>query len=140
MMEVDKSPGGFLLILSFKRKHKTKTVNTLDCPPPSNSHHRDYYIFRIGDPNLNLHLPQAWEGGQANEYWIHRVTRDIKVSETLRHNDTTVPSAAFKHYFGQPYFQRTVWVGWFGILGTLSNNPFHKGILGMQTTGPQTTN
>ena len=30
---------------------------------------------------------------------------------------------------------------WFGILGVpLSNNPFHKGILGIQTTGPQTTN
>ena len=34
------------------------------------------------------------------------------------------------------------WFGarWFGILGTppLSNKPFHKGILGIQTTGPQT--
>ena len=30
---------------------------------------------------------------------------------------------------------------WFGILGIpLSNNPFHKGIQGIQTTGPQTTN
>ena len=35
------------------------------------------------------------------------------------------------------------WFGtlWFDILGIpLSNNPFHKGILGIQTTGPQTTN
>ena len=32
-------------------------------PPPSNSHHQDYCIFRLGDPNLNLHLPLAsWEG------------------------------------------------------------------------------
>ncbi len=30
---------------------------------------------------------------------------------------------------------------WFGILRVpLSNNPFHKGILGIQTTWPQTTN
>ena len=30
---------------------------------------------------------------------------------------------------------------WFGILGIpRSNNPFHKGILGIQTTGPQTNN
>ena len=30
---------------------------------------------------------------------------------------------------------------WFGILGLpFSNNPFHKGIQGIQTTGPQTTN
>ena len=30
---------------------------------------------------------------------------------------------------------------WFGIRGTpSSDNPFHKGIPGMQTTGPQTTN
>ena len=29
----------------------------------------------------------------------------------------------------------------FGILGVpLSNNPFHKGILGIQTTGTQTNN
>ena len=35
------------------------------------------------------------------------------------------------------------WFGarWFGILRVpLSNNPFHKGILGIQTTGPQTNN
>ena len=30
--------------------------------------------------------------------------------------------------------------GGFGILGIPPNNPFHKGILGIQTTGPQTTN
>ncbi len=47
-------------------------------------------------------------------------------------------------------FKQVRWVGltqprvkwWFGIrIGvTLSNNPFHKGIPGIQTTGPQTTN
>ena len=26
-------------------------------PPCSNSDHQDYYIFRFGNPNLNLHLP-----------------------------------------------------------------------------------
>ncbi len=32
-------------------------------PPPSNSDHQEYYIFRIGDSNLNLHLPlESWEG------------------------------------------------------------------------------
>ena len=31
-------------------------------PPPSNSHHQDYYIFRLGDPNLNLHLPRLHPG------------------------------------------------------------------------------
>ncbi len=41
-------------------------------PLPSNSHHQDYYIFRIGNPNLNLHLPLAsWEGGQPNVYIPH---------------------------------------------------------------------
>ena len=25
-------------------------------PPPSNNHHQEYSIFRIGNPNLNLHL------------------------------------------------------------------------------------
>ena len=44
------------------------------------------------------------------------------------------------------FFQLVVncWFGarWFGIrIGVpLSNSPFHKGILGIQTTGPQTTN
>ena len=38
-------------------------------PPPSNSHHQDYEPFLVGDPNQNLHLPQAsWEGGQPKRY------------------------------------------------------------------------
>ena len=38
-------------------------------PPPSNSHHQDYYIFRIGNPNLNLHLWLAsWAGEQPKVY------------------------------------------------------------------------
>ena len=32
-------------------------------PSQDASHHQDYYIFRIGDPELNLHLPQLLEGG-----------------------------------------------------------------------------
>ena len=28
-------------------------------PLPTNSHHQDYHICRIGNPNLNLHLPLA---------------------------------------------------------------------------------
>ena len=32
---------------------------------PSNSDHQDCFMFRIVDPNLNLHLPlESWEGGQ----------------------------------------------------------------------------
>ena len=32
-------------------------------PPHSNGDHQEYNIFRIGDPNLNLHLPlESWEG------------------------------------------------------------------------------
>ena len=43
----------------------------------------------------------------------------------------------FNEWFGFRWFGAR----WFGILGIpLSNNPFHKGILGIQTTGPQTTN
>ena len=37
-------------------------------PPPSNSHHQDYYIFRIGNPNLNLHLPLLLRGGVDPNY------------------------------------------------------------------------
>ncbi len=37
----------------------------LGCPPS-----QDYYIFRIGNPNLNLHLPhESWEGGQP-KVWL----------------------------------------------------------------------
>ena len=32
-------------------------------PPPNNSHHQDYEPFLVGNPNLNLHLPQASWGG-----------------------------------------------------------------------------
>ena len=39
-------------------------------PPPSNSDHQDYYIFRLGDPNLNLHLPLLLGGGQSKLYII----------------------------------------------------------------------
>ena len=36
----------------------------LGCTPAQDSsHHQDCYVFRIGDPNLNLHLPlESWEG------------------------------------------------------------------------------
>ena len=38
-------------------------------PPRSNSHHQDYSIFRIGNPNLNLHFWLAsWVGGRPNAY------------------------------------------------------------------------
>ena len=43
-------------------------------PLLSKSHHQDCYVFRLGDPNLNLHLPlESWEGGQPKGYVIvHR--------------------------------------------------------------------
>ena len=39
-------------------------VYILGCPPSQDaSHHQEYYIFRIGNPELNLHLPQLLGGG-----------------------------------------------------------------------------
>ena len=35
-------------------------------PLPSNSDHQDCFMFRLGDPNLNLHLPLSLGGGQPN--------------------------------------------------------------------------
>ena len=36
----------------------------LGCPPSQDSsHHQDFVIFRIGNPNLNLHFHYYWEGG-----------------------------------------------------------------------------
>ena len=45
-----------------------KPIYDLGLPPTQDSsHHQDYYIFRIGNPNLNLHLPLAsWVGGRPN--------------------------------------------------------------------------
>ena len=45
-----------------------QSVYNLGCPQAQDaSHHQDYYIFRIGDPGLNLHLPLfLLEGGQPN--------------------------------------------------------------------------
>ena len=45
-------------------------------PPPSNSDHQDYYIFRIGDPNLNLNLPLLLGGGhtQSMEYMKNKTS------------------------------------------------------------------
>ncbi len=41
-----------------------KTSYALGCPPSQDaSHHQIYSIFRIGDPELNLHLPQLLGGG-----------------------------------------------------------------------------
>ena len=37
-------------------------------PPPSKSHHQEYYIFRLGNPNLNLHFHYYCEGGQPKVY------------------------------------------------------------------------
>ena len=41
-------------------------------------HHQDYYISRIGDPNLNLHLPLASWGGQPrklmNQTYLQQTT------------------------------------------------------------------
>ena len=73
-LEVNSSWGYFLSV-HFQKKHTLevhkKWWDILGCPPSQYaSHHQDYYIFRIGDPNLNLHLPQAsWEGGQPKGYW-----------------------------------------------------------------------
>ncbi len=43
--------------------------HTLGCPPSQvASDHQDYYIFRIGNPELNLHFHYYWEGGQPKSY------------------------------------------------------------------------
>ena len=54
----------------------------------------------------------------------------------------------FSFFFGLTFVQLMVscWVVWFGArwfgigIGCPSTNPFHKGILGIQTTAPQTNN
>ncbi len=38
-------------------------------PSQDSSDHQIYYIFRLGNPNLNLYLPlESWEGATPNEY------------------------------------------------------------------------
>ena len=44
----------------------------LGCPPAQDaSHHQDYYIFRLGDPNLKLHLPLLLGGGTTQAIFQH---------------------------------------------------------------------
>ncbi len=41
----------------------------------SNSDHHKYHVFRLGDPNLNLHLPlESWEGATRNWYLTWKLT------------------------------------------------------------------
>ncbi len=52
----------FFTIVTDRKFLETWHWCVISCvfPLPSNSHHRDYYneyIFRLGDPNLSLHLP-----------------------------------------------------------------------------------
>ena len=46
----------------------------LGCPPAQDTsqhrQHQDYYICRLGNPNLNLHLPLFLAGGD-NPQYIH---------------------------------------------------------------------
>ena len=46
------------------------TTNTLDLPPPRNSHHQDYniYIYFLSRILINLRLPlESWLGGRSNQ-------------------------------------------------------------------------
>ena len=53
-------------------------------PLPSNSHHQDYSVFRIGDPELNLHLPLAsWEGLSNPSYTLKKQI-DVECSQGHR--------------------------------------------------------
>ncbi len=60
------------LVLGFFIYICSDDLHMLGCPPAQDSsHHQDYDIFRLGNPNLNLHLPlEYWEGGQPNTYFF----------------------------------------------------------------------
>ena len=51
----------------------------LGCPPAQDSsHHQDCYVFRIGDPELNLHLPLLLGGETHPMCWDEMNTSRIK--------------------------------------------------------------
>ena len=57
-------------------------------PLPSNSHHQEYSIFRIGNPNLNFHLPLLLGRGTTQDMKLiakiaelHQSTGDRRISE-----------------------------------------------------------
>ena len=57
---------------------KTKKTCIFTPPSPSNRYHQDYYIFRLGHPELNLHLPLAsWVGNQLEYVGIQTSTHTI---------------------------------------------------------------
>ena len=84
----------------------------MGCPPSQDSsHHQDfYYIFRIGDPNLNLHLPLAsWEWGQPKDSLTKNVSchlggdwtpgmRGLNPKSSESQDEITLPDAA--RFFG----------------------------------------
>ena len=56
------------LVIGMIRGHKITNYLGLSPLPGFQSPPGLWNIFRLGDPNLNLHLPQAsWEGGQPNQ-------------------------------------------------------------------------
>ena len=54
-------------------------------PSQDASHHQDYYEpFLVGDPNLNLHLPQeSWEGGTTQSIRILAAAREFTKKDSL---------------------------------------------------------
>ena len=50
-----------------KARHSKELYKSWVVPLPSNSHHQDYYILRLGDPELHLHVSlESWDCGQPN--------------------------------------------------------------------------
>ena len=50
-------------------------------PSQDSSDHQDYYIFRIGDPNLNLHLPLLLGGGHTQD--MYTTTKILQIIGNL---------------------------------------------------------
>ena len=58
-------------------------INLGVAPSQYSSDHQDYYIFRLGDPNLNIHFPLYWEGATPNIYPLFSIYKDLLVGRRM---------------------------------------------------------
>ena len=103
-------------------------------PPPSNSDHQDYYIFRFGNPNLNLHLPLAsWEGATPNVFCCIRNSklRNPKINDFAHNPWEDTPNFPFHPYNSKEIPKQKQLVKFLGCLPALGIQSYSQLMIGV---------
>ncbi len=116
------SLGGFIYIdlicshrpsTPFVHRGQLRALGCSPCPG-CQENHQDYYVSRLGDPELNLHLPlESWEGAISNicpssQSMVQWKTNDLNGSKWIQ---MMVPNGE-KHFFTA----NGPWLGWLEYL------------------------